>query len=367
MTTAGEIRQLVDAGAAEARRVVFLPSSVLTTPAGIDSFAREVAALANREGGRVVLGVSASGIFEEQPAVAREVADAAIAEALTRRIVPPVEAAVEHIVSEAGEALVVRLLARSGPPHRAPAANGSGEPAVFVRLGDRTRAATPEQVSWMERVRKDPAIERAWTLATAAGPDDCGVDPAAPIAEHYRELLERAPASLLGQMRASAEARVRACAELAPWVFLLDLGAALAPASVERVSLDDLAQPGSRSMIGTLPGGIAALLGEAAPSGLLSRVFGRRAPRPSFRVPRGAEPHVDLLLHQRKGRAMLVHPGWVVTFAAAPAGEGAEAGSLRLELACSLVFPERDGQIESQRQAERIVERAVRAWSAPAD
>jgi hypothetical protein len=135
------------------------------------------------------------------------------------------------------------------------------------------------------------------------------------------------------------------------------------------VSLDDLAQPGSRSIVGSLPGGIGSLLGEPAPTGLLARLLGRVAPSHAFRVPDGTEPQVDLLVHQGKGRVMLVHRSWVVTFAAAStdAADSASEPALRLELACSLAFPERDGQVAAQREAERIVALVERSWCAPAD
>ncbi|HJO03828.1 MAG TPA: hypothetical protein QGG47_07630 [Acidobacteriota bacterium] len=52
MTTAAEVKQLVTDYPEAAQRVVFLSALLLTSDEGLDAIAREMVALANRDGGR---------------------------------------------------------------------------------------------------------------------------------------------------------------------------------------------------------------------------------------------------------------------------------------------------------------------------
>lgn len=109
MTTTAEVKQLVERYAVEAERVVLCPSTLLARDEGLDELAREVAALANHEGGRVVLGVNESGRFEGRLGLLREVVAAAVAELRESRILPPPRLSFEQLAGDEGELVVLTV------------------------------------------------------------------------------------------------------------------------------------------------------------------------------------------------------------------------------------------------------------------
>ena len=164
MTTAAEGRQILAQYPAEAQRVVFKASALLRSEEGLDEIARDVVALANRDGGRVVLGAGAGGRFEGRLEVSRQECDEAVATMLRTRIVPAPETLLEHLTGEDGELFVLKVEPRRGAPHafaRVTPQGSVGGRLYYVRDGASTRPVSDRQLAWMFRVAGDPAVRVA--------------------------------------------------------------------------------------------------------------------------------------------------------------------------------------------------------------
>lgn len=384
MTTTAEVRQILNQYPAEAQRVLFKPSALLGSEEGLDDLAREVVALANRDGGRLVLGVSESGQFEGRIELSREQVDAAVETLLTTRMIPRPETVLEHLTGEEGELVVLRVEPRAGAPHAFArvTSNGSvGGRAYFVRDGNRTRAATEAQLGWMFRVSGDPALRRemALDLHTRAGELGIVADVPQPrAAGYFAMLLEGVPAKTAARLGGDPQARSAALTELAGWAFLLELQALFGDGTEvesEEVALDDLPVPAGGSAFGAEGPDLRQLLDGDRKRGGLAGLLGRRGPGRSFRLPRGAEVQVDYLARQTKGRVTLVHPGMVLTFSARPgdSGDGLSWAAnpsgdlvwtrLRTALTCSLPFPAAGPADERyEKLARRLAARLRDGW-----
>lgn len=321
MTTTAEVKQLVERYPVEADRVVLSPSALLTREEGLDELAREVVALANHEGGRVVLGVSESGIFEGRLALEREAVAAAFEELRESRILPRPNLSLEHLAGDEGELVVLTVERRAGAPHavaRKLATGGVLGRSYFVREGRRTRPVPDERLAWMFRVVGDPAlrVESDLELQLLAGAFELDLRTPQPAAAGRFRPLVGAVGGALGNS-SDLEARGRALNELASWAFLQEVAEACEEAGLdtEEVALDDLPVPERRSVFSMAAGpGLRALLDGERRRGGIAGLFGRRSAGRAFRLPVDAEPQVDFLGRQGKGRVLLAHPAFVLAF-----------------------------------------------------
>lgn len=328
MTTTAEVKQLVERYAQEAERVVFAPSGLLASDDGIDRLAREVVALANHQGGRVVLGVSESGRFEGRLELERDSLAAAVDTLATERIVPTPELSLERLAGEEGELAVIRVEPRVAGPHavaRKLAGGGVAARAYFVRDGARTRPVSEERLAWMFRVVGDPAMRAEVELDLQLEPGRLEVDSRRPLpaaAARFRPVLE----AVAGAVEEGAELDVRAQGlnELAAWAFLAELEEAFEAAGVEmvEVALDDLPVPERQSVFGDVGDGLRTLLDGDRRRGGIAGLLGKKGPGRSYRLPKAAELQVDYLGRQGKGRLTLVHPAVVLTLSSRVASQG---------------------------------------------
>jgi hypothetical protein len=152
MTTAAEIKQALTAYPADAQRLVFAPSSLLAGADGHEQLARDIVALANRDGGRIVLGVDAAGRYEPELALKDDAARVALDELLTRYTAPRIVAPLEHLVGEDGELMVVAVPRRAAGPHAVARTNAKGSVGArlyCVRDRDRTMPVSDAQLRWL--------------------------------------------------------------------------------------------------------------------------------------------------------------------------------------------------------------------------
>ncbi len=389
MTTAAEVGQLVTDYPADAQRVVFLSSSLLASDQGLDEIAREMVALANRDGGRIIFGVDRAGVFEDRLAIDPASVAAALADIGRSRVVPSISAAVERLGGSGGELLVARVPQRQSGPHacaRVEVGGGVGNRAYYVRQGDRTRRVTDAQLAWMYRVVVDPAMHEVMQLTLHTRPMLLTINPAIPqprAADLFARQLAGLDEPLAQALGPYTEVRADALVELAPWAFLTEIDALLGDLKldldVEHVSIDDLPVPGHASTFAQAPGGLRGVLGGTTGGGGLLRLLQRRRESATLLLPAGAEVLVDHLPRQRKTRAMMSHPSFNITFSARPDGGGVGLGwpdlegarsdetawcRLRLAFRCSLPFPDRgcgsDPAVD--RFLEALVERLRTGW-----
>ncbi len=365
MTTAAEVKTIVGNYSAEADRVSLQPSALLVSGEGRDQLAAEIVALANRDGGRVVLGVDRQGRFEEQLACGAEAARAAVAELAGSRVSPALDVELELLTGEEGDLIVLKVPRRQAQPHAVGRANTRGSVrsrGFLVRRGGQARPVSDAQLAWMFRVLSDPAVEVEFPLSIHTIPGSLVPSTEVPqlrAVESFERLVAGLDPDLAADIAADPDRRQNALVELAAWAFLDEVPALLVESDArESISLDELPVPTRGSEFAALDGGLRALLGGAPPPRGLRKLLGRRHESRRYVLPTECEMQVDALPHQQKVRLMLNHPAWIVTFAAraAGAGEGLElAGGaesaaadrlawtrLALTYSCSFPFPETD-------------------------
>ena len=387
MTTTAEVKQLVAEYPADAQRVVFLSSQLFASDEGLDEVAREMVALANRAGGRIVVGVDRAGVFETTLAVDFTTMTTAVTEVGRVRVVPSIAANVELLVGGEGDLLVVKVPRRPGNPHacaRVGARGNVGSRAYYVRQGNRTRRVTDAQLAWMYRVVTDPAIRETMQLTVQTRPMVLEINRAIPqprATDLFARLLRGLDEASAQVLSSDADVRLGALVELAPWAFLAEidtmLGEPEVDLEVEEFSIDDLPVPGHSSRFIDAPGGLRGVLGGRTGGGL-SRLL-RRPKSATLLLPAGADVLVDHLARQGKTRVMINHSSFTITFSALPGGAGAGLGwpefegarssqtvwsRLRLVFNCSLPFPDQDTGADraAEQFLEALVERLRTRW-----
>ncbi len=113
-----------------------------------ERIAREVIALANTQGGRILLGVGDDGQIVGVDDATEE--EFVLRRALAGRCRPPVEYTTERIpVAPRRDVILVHVPESSRKPHVLVSNNGEGEEAAYVRTGEMSVEAGPESVRLM--------------------------------------------------------------------------------------------------------------------------------------------------------------------------------------------------------------------------
>ncbi len=388
MTTAAEVKQALAAYPADAQRLLFAPSGLLGTDEGQEQLARDVVALANRDGGRVVLGVDAAGRYESALAMNDEQAHAACEAMLANLTAPRVDAHLEHLVGEDGDLLVIGVPRRSGSPHAVARTNAKGSVGsrlYCVRHRDRTVPVSDAQLRWLFSRSGDGATSRAveFTLHVRQGAAGLRTDVLQPrVAEAIEAMLAGLAPEIARQILGDSASFQQAAVELTSWVFLDELADVLAlddlGAATDEQSLDELPVPVSGSVFAGAPRGLRGLLGGPSPGGVMSRILRRGSGR-SYVLPAGAEVQVDYMARLGKARVGIHSRDLRVGFSAVPGevGSGLRWPGLELpddddsawvcvrgELQIELPFPASDANdsLVPERLASVLAERLAARW-----
>jgi len=389
MTTAAEVKQALATYPADAQRLVFAPSSLLSTEEGQEQLARDIVALANRDGGRVVLGVDAAGRYESALAMNDEQAHLATEATLDRFTAPRVDAHLEHLVGEDGDLLVLGVPRRSGSPHavaRTNARGGVGSRLYCVRHRDRTVPVSDAQLRWLFSNSGLGASTRAveFTLHARQGASGLRTDVLQPrVADAIEAMLAGLPPDVAGGIVGNPESLQQAAVELTSWVFLDELAAVLGSGEFDLATaeqqLEELPVPASASVFAAAPGGLRGLLGGPSPGGVMSRIM-RRGSLRSFLLPAGAEVQVDYLARLGKARVGVHSRELRVGFSAVagdvgsgvrwpglelPDDDNSVWASVRGELQVELPFPasNADDSSASENLARVLAERLATRWN----
>ncbi len=388
MTTAAEVKQALAAYPVDAQRLVFAPSSLLGTEDGQEQLARDIVALANRDGGRVILGVDAAGRYESELAMNDEQARAACEEMLTRFTAPRIDGHLEHLVGEDGDLLVVGVPRRGGSPHAVARTNAKGSVGsrlYCVRHRDRTVPVSDTQLRWLFSRSGDGAATRAveFTLHARQGASGLRTDILQPrVADAIEAVLAGLPPELAGEIVGDPEALQQAAVELTSWVFLDELAEVLSSEECDLATtqqqLEELPVPMSGSVFAEASGGLRGLLGGPSPGGVMSRILRRGSGR-SFVLPEGAEVQVDYLARLGKARVGVHSRELRVGFSAVagdvgggvrwpglelPDDDTAAWVSVRGELQVELPFPASNASdsMGTERLASVLAERLASRW-----
>lgn len=139
-----------------------------------DSLAKEVAALANLEGGRILLGVEDDGTVTGLTRGAAQAEEWAM-NVCRGAVQPPVVATWETVLLDDGRTVGV-LVVPTRATERPYLAAFDGDPRVFVRAGSVTREATPEEAGSMSRSARLWRETEPDGRETKPPPDGSGVE-----------------------------------------------------------------------------------------------------------------------------------------------------------------------------------------------
>ena len=148
--TLRELEQLVELGegiSLEFKRRVPQPERI----------AKEIVALANTNGGRIVLGVSDDGTIEGFEHIAEQ--QFLLRQATEAHCTPPVEYSTERVVvGDQRDVVVVTIPESHNKPHVLSSETSKGEGPVYVRVEDRSVEATDETVEHLRRQQPDGSV-----------------------------------------------------------------------------------------------------------------------------------------------------------------------------------------------------------------
>jgi predicted HTH transcriptional regulator len=148
--TLRELEQLVELGegiSLEFKRRVPQPERI----------AKEIVALANTNGGRIVLGVSDDGTIEGFEHIAEQ--QFLLRRATEAHCTPPVEYDTERVVvGDQRDVMVVTIPESRNKPHVLSSETSNGEGPVYVRVEDRSVEATDETVEHLRQQQPDGSV-----------------------------------------------------------------------------------------------------------------------------------------------------------------------------------------------------------------
>ena len=125
-----------------------------------ERIAKEMIALANTQGGRILLGVSDDGTIAGVDDAAEE--EFVLNRAMDRHASPPVDYTTERIRSASGrDVILVSVPESEHKPHHLipPASNGvHGDGTAYVRVEEMSVEASPESIRMMHDRESDPGV-----------------------------------------------------------------------------------------------------------------------------------------------------------------------------------------------------------------
>ena len=364
MTTCAEVQSLLRTYREEADRVALVSARVFVETDG-GAAARDIVALANRDGGRVLIGVGRDGGFDLGGTTDTSGWGDVIERLCRNRIAPPIECGVERIECPEGRLVVVAVARRRDAPHAVVSRTGeeAGARLFLVRSSGRSLPASDEQLDWMFRCRRDPAIHARTLSRLVAAPSTLSWAGASPAPRGAATLVEGL-ASLAEDQRGRLEARdgdlAKAALEIVPYLVARAAGDARPRGwrEVVDVPIEDVPVPQRTSAVGAAGADLRALL--------VSIDAG------SFKVPRGADLQVDH--HRRSSRLTLTHPAFTagvavrfvdhVSFESDATAVGAHEIVLEIVVEGSLAFPDRPGSAGpgDERFLTRLARRVEIEW-----
>lgn len=365
MTTCAEVQSLLQAYRDEADRVALVPAPAFADTDG-SVVIRDIVALANRGGGRVLIGVGRDGTFDLSAAFDGSRWGEVIERLCRDAVAPPIECGIEHLDCPEGRLVVVAVPRRSDVPHAILLRTGeaAGARLYLVRASGRSVPASDEQLEWMFRCRHDPTIQtRTWSriLASPSTLSWAGVGPAPRGAATLVSGLESLADDQRGLLEAGDGNLAKAALEIIPYL-IASTACETRPAGwrdLVEVSIDDVPVPMKTSAVGAVGADLRALL-MAMGAG-------------SFTVPREADVQFD---HYRRGsRLTITHDAFTAGVAVWLADEGAfesdvtAVGTHEIDVEIvvegSLAFPERLGSAGTGDESflEELARRVDDDWS----
>ncbi len=124
-----------------------------------ERIAKEMIALANTQGGRILLGVSDDGTIAGVDDAAEE--EFVLDRAMRRHVSPPVEYSTERIYTQTGRDVILVSVPESSqkPHHLIPGSDGiHGDGTAYVRVEEMSVEASPESIQMMHERQGETGI-----------------------------------------------------------------------------------------------------------------------------------------------------------------------------------------------------------------
>ncbi|MHA1973245.1 MAG: AlbA family DNA-binding domain-containing protein [Candidatus Hodarchaeales archaeon] len=163
MKDCNELLDLLEQKELETTKIEFKRSPILKNPKDL---AFGLVALANRYGGKLVIGITDEGEFEGKEIFKVDKAKGIIDNICNDRCSPPIEYSIDCLECVKGDVLIVNVERRKDVPH-AYTRRSNGEimsRTYYIRTSHGKRLVTDKQLDWMFRSVSDPGFYTTFTF-----------------------------------------------------------------------------------------------------------------------------------------------------------------------------------------------------------
>lgn len=159
MTTCAEIYKILKSPEREKIRTELKKSNILRNTNGQKKLGYEIVALANRYGGKLIIGINDDGTFEGKGIFDIDKDRGIIDDICHTRISPVIEYSTEFLQCEEGDVLIVNVSKRKRIPHAYIIAREGPEiknRIYYIRTAHGKRLVTDGQLQWLFKHQGDP-------------------------------------------------------------------------------------------------------------------------------------------------------------------------------------------------------------------
>lgn len=159
MTTCDEIHKIIQDSEKEKLRLEFKKSTVLRESESQRNLGYEIIALANRYGGRLLLGINDDGTFEGKDLFDVDKDKGIVDNICHSTISPPIDYHVQFVNCDAGDVLILNISKRTGIPHAYIVSRLGPEiknRIYYIRTAYGKRLVGDSQLEWLFSHQKDP-------------------------------------------------------------------------------------------------------------------------------------------------------------------------------------------------------------------
>ena len=180
MTTCADIDDILNNPDLENMKIEFKSRKKLGQEKGKNELCFEIIALANRYGGKLILGINDDGTFEGKDIFDIDKDKGTIGSIIHDHISPVIEYDMEFLPCEKGDILVINISKRKGIPHAyINGRNGSDikERIYYIRTSHGKRLVSDGQLQWLFEHQNDPDFDYSFRTVINYHKDSLQIPP----------------------------------------------------------------------------------------------------------------------------------------------------------------------------------------------
>lgn len=327
MTTCREVLEIARNPDKENMKVELKRSTLLREDKGQKKLAYAIVALANRFGGKLILGLDDDGSFEGKNIFNVDEDKGIIENICHMKISPVIDYDTEFVRCEEGDVLIVNVQKRKGIPHAFIVSRKGPEiknRIYYIRTSHGKRLVSDRQLQWLFTHQEDPDFEASFRIVVNYVKDNLQipVEIEQPISIYdYAVFVDALPPEHLNRLTHDWARAQSFFVEITPFVFLSSLSRlfksswmimihrhqgmiAAVPmrkkVDYERLSLVDLPEPPKDSLVSRLSWDFRHIL--------------ERFVLPDFCVPMGTKVEITYSDEELKSQLSIINPAFRFDF-----------------------------------------------------